>query len=86
MKRPQKIDSRIIGHKQQLGKYSLDSKGFILYALGIGFSTGMYLHKLDPMKTDDFKYTYELDERFSSIYLNRQPFQQQPLALVRASL
>ena len=44
MQRPKKIDSRIIGHKQQLGRYSLDSKGFILYALGIGFSTGIYIH------------------------------------------
>ena len=40
MSRPDKIDSKIIGHKVDLGTYSLDSKGFILYALGIGFSTG----------------------------------------------
>lgn len=39
--RPQKIDPEIIGSKLKLGTYSLDHKGFILYALGIGFSTGI---------------------------------------------
>ena len=41
MSRPAKIDPKIIGHKVDLGTYTLDSKGFILYALGIGFSTGI---------------------------------------------
>ena len=43
MSRPEKIDPNIIGNKVQLGTYSLDHKGFILYALGIGFSTGIFV-------------------------------------------
>jgi hypothetical protein len=34
-----------------LGTYYFSNKDSILYALGIGFST-------DPLKTEDFKYTY----------------------------
>lgn len=35
-----KIDPAILGSKTHLGTYTFDSKGFILYALGIGFSQG----------------------------------------------
>lgn len=68
MNRPDKISPDIIGHKVDLGTYSLDSRGFILYALGIGFSTGTSTISTDPLNTHDFKYTYELDKRFTSTH------------------
>lgn len=40
MSRPSKISPEIIGLKTDLGTYNLSHKEFILYALGIGFSTG----------------------------------------------
>lgn len=42
MSRPKKILPEIIGHKVDLGTYSLSHKDLILYALGIGFSTGCH--------------------------------------------
>lgn len=40
MSRPTKITPNAIGRKVELGTYTLNHKDFILYALGIGFSTG----------------------------------------------
>ena len=57
MSRPDKISPNIIGHKVNLGTYDVNHKDFILYALGIGFSS-------DPLNTSDFKYTYELNNDF----------------------
>lgn len=45
MSRPAKISPSIIGHKIDLGTYTLTHKDFILYALGIGFSRGISLLK-----------------------------------------
>lgn len=41
MSRPEKIDPKILESNVELGTYSLNHKNFILYALGIGFSTGI---------------------------------------------
>ena len=43
MSRPQKIDPKIFDKKTELGTFNLNHKNFILYALGIGFSTGTAL-------------------------------------------
>jgi hypothetical protein len=52
MSRPEKIEAeKAIALKEDLGKVNLTHKNFILYALGIGFST-------DPYRLEDFKYTY----------------------------
>lgn len=41
MSRPAKIEAdKAIGFKNDLGKFTLTHKNFILYSLGIGFSTG----------------------------------------------
>lgn len=48
MSKPDKIQAdKAIGLKNDLGKYTLNHKSFILYALGIGFSTG----SSPPMQT-----------------------------------
>ncbi len=48
MSKPDKIVvDKAIGLKNDLGKVKLDHKNFILYALGIGFSTG----ESPPMQT-----------------------------------
>lgn len=42
MSKPDKIlADKAIGFKNDLGKITLNHKNFILYALGIGFSTGL---------------------------------------------
>jgi len=41
------------------GEYTFDKLGSILYALGIGFSK-------DPLNRDDFKFTYENEEGFTT--------------------
>lgn len=41
MSKPDKIlVDKALGLKNELGKFTLNHKNFILYALGIGFSTG----------------------------------------------
>ena len=44
---------------------TLAQKDLMLYALGIGFSTGTSFHIADPLKVEDYRYTYEFDENFT---------------------
>ena len=46
---------------------TLTQKDLMLYALGIGFSTGTSYLIADPLKVEDYRYTYEFDENFTCI-------------------
>ncbi len=51
--------TKLIGKPGNNFDLTLTQNDLILYALSIGFSQ-------DPMKIDDFKFTYEADENFQS--------------------
>jgi len=53
------IIDKVIGYKEQLGSITITHKDLILYALGIGFSTGIHSISIDPYNLKDFKFTYE---------------------------
>lgn len=57
MKPAQVIPDKCIGYASNPGFTAVTSKESILYALGIGFSQ-------DPLKTEDFTFTYELNDEF----------------------
>ena len=74
MARPEKIEvEQALKYKSDLGTVTLTHKSFILYALGIGFST-------DPDHSSDFKFTYKYDEDFTCT----SPFSQPSPLLHRA--
>lgn len=56
---------QLIGSKPPSTKTKVDDKDAILYALSIGFSKGKFFYYLDPLKTEDYKYTNEFNENFS---------------------
>jgi acyl dehydratase len=57
MKPAQVVPEKCIGYSSKPGFTSVTTKESILYALGIGFSQ-------DPLKTEDFTFTYELNDEF----------------------
>lgn len=62
MSKPEKINIEgALAHKEDLGIVTLTQKDLMLYALGIGFSTGTSFFIADPLKVEDYRYTYEFD-------------------------
>ena len=58
MSKPKQFSEKVIGIKAPDQVYTMTDKDAIIYALGIGFST-------DPMREEDYQYTYELNENFT---------------------
>ena len=65
--KPSKIEAeKAIGAKMEKVTHTFTDRDSIIYALSIGFSKGNSNIDADPLKAEDFKYTNEMNENFSS--------------------
>ena len=51
--------AKVRAHTMDTSSYTVTDKEAMLYALGLGFST-------DPLREDDYKFTYELADGFTT--------------------
>ena len=65
MPKPKQFELEVIGTKNPDVQFTVTDKDAIIYALGIGFSNGIVFFTLDPMREEDYMYTYELNENFT---------------------
>ncbi len=61
MGKPKEFSDKVIGIKTPEVTFTVTDRDAIIYALGIGFSQ-------DPMKEEDYQYTYELGDNFTGIF------------------